>query len=998
MSRHLRKVLENSIKRACRIARNGAQKAVAELGVGDSEAPKHLSSQQRALRNRLRAHGLQLGDRRDPKSEVQATSKLIEECAYKQWHRMLFARFLAERNLLIEPNSGVATTLDEVEELAREQMLPQIFRKNDPVLEIILPPETRSGLENILKSLCSEIFIAGDSLGWVYQYWQADKKDHINASEEKIGAEQLPAVTQLFTEDYMVLHLLHNTLGAWWAGRVFQRNPDLAQHATNEDELRAACRVGNIDWSYLRFVRDEDDQRSERPWRPASGTFSDWPRTAREITLFDPCMGSGHFLVSALPILLELRRAEEGLTQDEAVDAVLRDNLFGLELDARCTQIAALNIALTAWSITGFRLLPKMNVACSGFALDVSRDEWLRLAEKTPDVEDTLTVQKLMKTGLEALYELFTKAPSLGSLINPRREAGDAFRADFTKLESRLNFIFDSLDSKDTENTAVTAQGMAQAAKLLNRQFTLVVTNVPYLGRKRQGELLRSYCAQNHAAAKSDLATCFVERAVEFCKPGGSTALVFIQNAFSLVSYEQFRKALLTNTTVNFIVKLGAKSFRTIMYDFGVTLSIFSKQTPTLDSRFSGVDLDAFLNLEAKANAMVKISIETLSQQLQLSNPNCAIAFGERSDLPLLEQYADSYQGSGLADIVAYRKFFWEIQDFGKTWTLHQSSPNGEHPYTGMQFIARWEEGAGTLVNLRESTIRGRKAWGKMGVACAWLGRLPVGLYLGTLFDNSAAVIIPKKPEHLNAIWCFLRSADFHSEVRKINQKTQVANATLVKVPFDLDKWQSMAEMIYPSDLPAPYSNDPTQWLFDGNPNSAAHILQVAVARLLGYRWPAQAGIPIPKRSSIASDHLARHADVDGIVCMTALHGNRPCNERLNELLADSFGADWSAARLAGLLAEAGYAGKTLDHWLLDGFFAQHCEIFRQRPFIWHIWDGHRDGFHALVNYHRLTGANGEGKRTLEKLIYAYLGDWIDRLCSEQKAGVEGSDSRRVCG
>ena len=111
-------------------------------------------------------------------------------------------------------------------------------------------------------------------------------------------------------------------------------------------------------------------------------------------------------------------------------------------------------------------------------------------------------------------------------------------------------------------------------------------------------------------------------------------------------------------------------------------------------------------------------------------------------------------------------------------------------------------------------------------------------------------------------------------------------------------------------------------------------------------------------------------------------------------LLADAFGADWSAAKLASLLTEIGFAGKTLDDWLRDGFFVQHCELFNQRPFIWHIWDGRRDGFHALVNYHCLASPGGEGRRTLDKMIYSYLGDWIDRQRSDQKVSIEGADGR----
>lgn len=253
---------------------------IEQLAVHHHEPYTSMTPEQRELRNALRAHGRQLGDRRDTTRGTQAIDRITTECAYEHWHRMLFARFLAETNLLIEPESGMDITLEDCQELARERgedwlelasqfaerMLPQIFRTNDPVLKVALPPETRAELEKLLKALSREVFIADDSLGWVYQYWQADKKDEVNRSEKKIGADELPAVTQLFTEDYMVFFLLHNTLGAWWAGKVLAAKSELAKSAQSEDELRVACSVRGVEWTYLRFTREGDGL-----WSPAAG-------------------------------------------------------------------------------------------------------------------------------------------------------------------------------------------------------------------------------------------------------------------------------------------------------------------------------------------------------------------------------------------------------------------------------------------------------------------------------------------------------------------------------------------------------------------------------------------------------------------------------------------------------------------------------------------------------------------------------------------------------
>ncbi len=1031
LDRTLRKDLEKTVKQARRVAEAGARKAVAQLGVGDAESPKHLSTDERALRNRLRAHGRQLGDRRDAKTGMQETARLVQECAYEHWHRMLFARFLAETDLLIEPDSGVAITLDEVQELAREKatdwlplasdyaerMLPQIFRKDDPVLQISLPPETRSEMEDLLKGLPKAVFEADDSLGWVYQFWQADKKEAVNKSEVKIGADELPAVTQLFTEDYMVLFLLHNTLGAWWAGKVLAGDPALAASASSEDELRAACKVGDIEWTYLRFVRETGEDGAEGPWRPAAGTFDGWPKAAKDLTVLDPCMGSGHFLVFALPILVAFRMAEERLAERAAIDAVLRDNLFGLEIDPRCTQIAAFNLAFAAWRRTGFHPLPQLNLACSGLAIGVTKAEWLKLAEKAiaaadPEakrdllgVEDNLLTHGLeerARNGLEALYDLFAKAPSLGSLIDPRRATADIFTEGFDKLEPLLTDLLATAETDDTREMAVAAKGMAKAAKILSGRFTLVGTNVPYLGRSKQSDDLRSFCASNFPNADADLATSFAVRLLRLCGGSGTAAWVSPQNWLFLKSYTRLRENLLSSHTWNFVFRLGPKAFQTPMWDFNTSLISISKGRGIVSHAFSGGDVGAMETSEDKSRSLSICECHIQKQVDQKKNPDARIVFGKRSDAPLLEEVSDSVAGVLNGDSRRFIFSFWEVPQLGEVWEPLQSSFGTIKEYDGRSAIIRWENGAGALRNLaielrerlHDADRRGQQFWGKRGIAISQMGGIPATLYTGEIFDSNVAIICPKDEKYLAAMWTYISSEDFRREIRTIDQKLNVTNATLAKVPFDYKKWHQISLQKFPNGLPKPNSNDPTQWLFDGRSASMSQCLLVAVARLLGYCWPRQTGSKFMDCEELGFDGLERHVDQDGISCISAVKGEEALHERLTALLSDYLGTKWSAAKLASLLADNGFSGKSLDDWLRDGFFEQHCALFQQRPFIWHIWDGRRDGFHALVNYHHLAAPNGEGRRTLEKLIYSYLGDWIDRQRADQKGGVEGADAR----
>ena len=282
----------------------------------------------------------------------------------------------------------------------------------------------------------------------------------------------------------------------------------------------------------------------------------------------------------------------------------------------------------------------------------------------------------------------------------------------------------------------------------------------------------------------------------------------------------------------------------------------------------------------------------------------------------------------------------------------------------------------------------GYEAWGRNGVLISEIGRMPATLYTGDMFDHTAHAVVPKSKDMWPAVWAFCSSEEFTQSVRRVSQKLNVTNETLVKIPFDLAHWQKVAAEKYPHGLPKPFSNDPTQWLFNGHPAGADQPLHVAVARLLGYQWPRQTGSSFPDCPALGPDGLETLADDDGIVPISPTKGEGQAAERLRELLAHAYGTEWNATRQEELLAQVDYAGASLEDWLRNGFFEQHCALFHHRPFIWHVWDGLKNGFSALVNYHKLTHAN------LEKLTYAYLGDWIRRQQAAVAAEEAGSDAK----
>lgn len=912
----------------------------------------------------------------------------------------------------------------------------------------------------------------------------------------------------------------------------------------------------------------------------------------RGLKVLDPCCGSGHFLVAAFLKLVPLRMAQEGLSARDAVDAVLRENIYGLELDFRCVQIAAFALALAAWQYPnagGYRPLPELNIACSGLAISAQKEEWTSLAKGNRDLEHALGM----------LWEQFKEAPTLGSLIRP--EAGldqhDLFSLKWCQVRPLLKQALAGESDDDRTEMGVAAQGIVKAAELLTMRYDLIVTNVPYLSRNKQGEVLRAYCEKNYPEGKSDLATVFMERCLDLCVTGGTVCCVLPQNWLFLGAYKAYRKKMLENHTFQWIARLGAGGFQTPMWDFNVQLCTISRGAAPEDHLIHGLDVSAFRAPHEKAAALQTQPVQTVSQKKQLENPDARITLEEgEGKVKLLSEYAEGLVGLQTSDDPLFVINYWEIDYINNMiWEYIQNSPDNIDDlkfYSGQTQLVRWEQGKGLLLSLPSAyPTKGLKALGKFGIALQRMRVILPYIYGKERFHQNVAVLVPHNPDHLAAIWCYCSSPEYNENVRMVDQALKVTNATLVKVPFDLERWQKVAEEKYPHGLPKPYSDDPTQWIFHGHPCKSvvwddekkwtafgplrydSTVLQVAVARLLGYRWPFETSpltpasltagppSPLPQRGrgegdiscplrgqlleplhvikcnrinpaklelarqfrknptpkedevwqwlrrnqmlglkwrrqqiiegfiadfychelslvleidgevhlskeqmeydqyrdyvfqskgiytirisnelctqenikKLIEDYIAsrseadipslslygrgggdgnevaggggevcdesrqilnslsifdKFVDDDGIACIPAVRGEAPLADRLLNLLVAAYGDAWSGDTLSILLANSDHAGKSLESWLRDKFFVQHCKLFQNRPFIWQIWDGLRDGFSALVNYHTLT------HKKLEVLIYTYLGDWIARQRQDIVDGIDGAQER----
>ena len=474
-----------------------------------------------------------------------------------------------------------------------------------------------------------------------------------------------------------------------------------------------------------------------------------------------------------------------------------------------------------------------------------------------------------------------------------------------------------------------------------------------------------------------------MERSIKLLSENGVFAGVMPQNWIFLKGSADLRKYWLRHIYFKNIARVGGKGFSSPQAQGAyIALVLLENVNVKNESRIACLDAYEYGTLEDKVKELIVGDITQINQLDQLKNPDARVLFDSQADGILIGQIACAPQGIKTGDDEKWRRRYWEVIFPSDDWRPFLSTVAQNTFWGGRSYVIDWSTGGQGMVRPRKDNL----AIGNKGVAISQMGQFPCTLYAGELYDSNIAPIVPKEENYIEILWRYFSNPEFHTELRKIDKKKSITNATFLKVPLQNVEVPSFA-------LPNPFSEDPTQWIFHGHPTKSYEPLQVAVVRLIGYRWPAEMDTDMELSDEAREwvkkcDDLLSYADEDGIVCIPPVRGEASAADQLLNMLAAAYGDSWSNDKLSELLKQADHVGKTLDSWLREKFFTQHCKIFHHRPFIWHIWDGLRDGFAALVNYHKLD------KKLLETLIYTYLGDWISRQKQDLTNGVDGSQEK----
>lgn len=482
--------------------------------------------------------------------------QVMEETAYTWFNRFIALRYMQEHNLLPVSVRVLPDAPGALPELVRQaqnveldgvdfshvvellegnrtetlytellialcnqlsDVLPQMFEPISDYTELLFPDGLlrEDSVLAMLAAVDAENWADIQVIGWLYQYYNTELKNEtfeLLKKNVKITKERIGAATQLFTPEWIVRYMVENSLGRLW----------LEGH--DDPALRRR-------W---RYYMDEAEQEPQVAAQLAQIRAQESRIQPEEIRLLDPCMGSGHILVYAFDVLMEIYRTQ-GYTDRDAVSAIIENNLYGLDIDDRAAQLAY------------FALMMKACEHDRRFLRRGVQPHVCAVAEWNGNPNDSPAWSDGQRRAARMLRETFRDAKEFGSILSipkPLADALDALGENPFGGETALGV--------DAENL----QRLAAQAKIMARKYDVVVTNPPYMGSSGMGARLAEFVKKWYPDSKSDLFAVFMERGSEYTKIGGYCCMVTMQSWMFLSSFEKLRGTIMKNQTITTLMHM----------------------------------------------------------------------------------------------------------------------------------------------------------------------------------------------------------------------------------------------------------------------------------------------------------------------------------------------------------------------------------------------------------------------------------------------------------
>lgn len=692
---------------------------------------------------------------------VSAFRFVVEKVAYTWFNRLIAIRFMevndylpsrvrvlssenpgkAEPDMVTRPfdtdMSFSAREQDEIMRMKDENKLDELFRilfiKQCQKLSEVLPRLFESqGIEradSYLELLLTISFTDKDGvlwhlthdiseedfnieregqveiIGWMYQYYNTEPKDRVFANLKKnikISKDNIPAATQLFTPDWIVRYMVENSLGRLW----IEGHPN--------DALKKSWKY------YIEEVEQEPEVESQ-----LAEIRKQYANLRLEnLKAIDPCMGSGHILVCLFDVLLQIYESQ-GWTQREAVQSIVRNNLYGLDIDDRAAQLAYFAVMMKARQYD--RRFLEREVVPHVYGIqesnDVNRDQ-IRLFGKGLSSLEKNNAENQLNEMLDALRN----AKEYGSILVAPELDWDLLKRFTADVDDTTQL---TLDTVGVDDTLIKVRSLVEQVQIMAQKYDVVVTNPPYMGARSMSDSTADFVKIYYPDAKSDLFACFISRGFDMSLPTGFVSMITMESWMFLSSFETMRKSIVNSKNIRNMVHMPylGKGGTSLGINFGTAAVVFENrkirnykaqydyvayyetdengvpfQFPVINDRYKTASLDSFALIPGAPIAY-------------WVSKNFANAFQSGISVDTIGDFTGAQHKT--ADNDKYLRTHWEVKakDLGSRWIYYAKGGDFRKWYGNIDLVVDWSEEAKTFYakNTTSNMIK-QKYWFKDGI------------------------------------------------------------------------------------------------------------------------------------------------------------------------------------------------------------------------------------------------------------------------------------------
>ena len=679
------------------------------------------------------------------------------------------------------------------------EILPELFEEAEDYSELLLPISINDE-EGILRKLVDEVPEESfdvekegqiEVIGWLYQYYNEEKKKEVDLKTKKgkkVEQDDIPAKTQLFTPKWIVKYMVENSLGNLW----------LEGHPNENLEEK---------WKFL-VKGEKQEEEIEKKLEKLNENYKEMK--LEEIKIIDPCMGSGHILVYAFDVLMDIY-SNLGYSNRDAVQSILENNIYGLDIDKRAYQLAyfALMMKAREYYKRIFSKKLKLNICYTRESNDINKEI----------IDFISNGNNKIREELDLIYNSFLDAREYGSLIEAPKINYDEIKNRLLEIENTDSYnLFDKVKKEEIKNKFYY---VIKTSEILSKKYEVVATNPPYMGSSMMDSKLSKYTKKNYPDSKSDMFAVFIEKCNSLTDRNGFCSMITMHGWMFLSSYERLREKMALIETLN-MVHLGTRAFDEIGGEVVQTTAWIQRKNKINNFKGSYIRLVDFPGEENKRNKFLEIVrnkdkkyyFRTTKENFE-KIPGMPIGYWVSDNVRNvfvkakgLAHYAETRLGMATADNEKFLRIWHEanILDIGfnienrekaleskKKWFPYSKGGEFRKWYGNFENIVNWKNDGFEILNFKDSNGKIRShnynlefifneglTWSALSSSLFSIRKLPIGF----LFDNSGSSLFQKEKASLNYLLFILNNKVISKFLELINSTLNYQPGNLNKIPI----------------------------------------------------------------------------------------------------------------------------------------------------------------------------------------------------------------------